>query len=120
MKKAENSGEDDHLRRLISEYSEDQVCLLEVLRFWIRHPSARFNQPAIIHSFNFNPSLVKSALTYLISKAVVIENHQTPIHYYHLTESEPLRSELLNLSRKDWSQQNLIQQGTGARGKFYA
>lgn len=115
-----NSSE-EHLRRLVNEYSDDRVCLLEFLRFLGRHPSTRFNQPAILHSLDcVDPGHIRSALAYLINKEVVVENNQTKISCYQLTESEPLRGELLSLSRHDWSQQNLIQNKLIQRGEVYA
>ena len=120
MTTTETSSE-EHLRRLVNEYSDDRVCLLEILRFWGRHPSTRFNQPAILHSLDgADPSHVQSALSYLINKEVVVENNQTRIACYQLTEFEPLRGELLTLSRHDWSQQNLIQNKLIQRGEIYA
>ncbi|MDO8672697.1 MAG: hypothetical protein Q7O66_14900 [Dehalococcoidia bacterium] len=118
MSTSETSSE-EHLRRLVNEYSDDRVSLLEILRFWGRHPSTRFNQPAILNSLDcMDPGHVRSALTYLINKEVVVENNQA--RCYQLTESEPLRSELLSLSRHDWSQQNLIQNQLIQRGEIYA
>ncbi len=120
MTTAETSSE-EHLRRLVNEYSDDRVCLLEFLRFWGRHPSTRFNQPAILHSLDcVDPGHLRSALTYLVNKEVVVKNNQTEENYYQLTQAEPLRSELLNLSRRDWSQQNLIQKNLIQRGEAYA
>ena len=118
MTTTETSSE-EHLRRLVSEYSDDRVCLLEFLRFWARHPFTRFNQPAILHALDcVETGHIQSALTYLINKEVVVENNQSKC--YQLTESEPLRSELLSLSRHDWSQQNLIQNKLIQRGEIYA
>ena len=109
------------LRRLVDEYAEDRVCLLEFLRFLGRHPSAHFNQPAILHSLDCaDPGHIRNALSYLIAKDVIVENRQTPVSCYQLTESEPLRSELLSLSHRDWSQQNLIQKKLIQRGELYA
>jgi hypothetical protein len=119
MTTTKNSSE-EHLRRLVSEYPDDRICLLEFLRFFGRHPSARFNQPAILHSLDCDPCNMRSALSYLVNKEVVVEQNQSKIAYYQLTESEPLRSELLSLSRHDWSQQNLIQKKLIQRGEIYA
>ena len=120
MTAIENSSE-EHLRRLVNEYADDRVCLLEFLRFWVRHPSARFNQPAILHSLDcVESTVIQHALTYLINKSVIVENNQARVQYYQLTESEPLRSELLSLSRHDWSQQNIIQKKLVQRGEIYA
>ena len=115
-----NSSE-EHLRQLVNGYTDDRICLLEFLRFLGRHPSTRFNQPAILHSLDcIDPGHIRSALSYLIHKEVVVENNQTKDASYQLTESEPLRGELLGFSRHDWSQQNLIQNKLIQRGEIYA
>jgi hypothetical protein len=119
MTTTETSSE-KNLRQLVNEYADDRTCLLEFLRFFGRHPCTRFNQPAILHSLDCEPNNMRSVLSYLVNKEVVVEKNQSRIAYYQLTESEPLRSELLNLSQHDWSQQNLIQKKLIQRGEVYA
>lgn len=110
------------IRQLVSEYADDRDCLLDFLRFWGRHPSTRFNQAAIIHALDCQePGHVERALTYLINREVIREQGKNQGTCYRLTEAEPWRSELLNIARFDWSQQNLIQEKIIHRqGEIYA
>ena len=113
-----NNIDEGKIRQFVSEYADDRDCLLNFLRFWGRHPSTRFNQAAILHALDCQePGHVERALIYLINREVIWEQGKN----YCLTEAEPWRSEMLNIARFDWSQQNFIQEKIiRHRGEMYA
>ena len=117
-----NNVNEGNIRQLVSEYADDRDCLLDFLRFWIRHPSTSFNQAAILHALDCQePGHVERALAYLINREVIREQGKNQGTCYYLTEAEPWRSELLSIARFDWSQQNLIQEKIiRHRGEIYA
>lgn len=113
------SVREEKICQLVSDYIDDRNCLVEFLRFWGRHPSTRFNQAAILHALDYQePRHVERALTYLIEREVIREHGK---NLYYLTEAEPLRSQLLNIARFNWSQQNLKKEKLiNQRGEIYA
>lgn len=114
-----DTAREEKIRQLIFDYIGDLDCLVEFIRFWGKHPSTRFNQAAIIHALDCQePHHVERALAYLLNREVIREYGK---NLYYLTEAEPLRSQLLNIARFDWSQQNLIQEKLiNHRGEIYA
>ncbi|MBI2848109.1 MAG: hypothetical protein HYX83_02940 [Chloroflexi bacterium] len=108
------------LYQFISEYADDPHCLLELLRFWGRHPSARFNRLAIIHALDCQQSLVNKALSYLLDRGVVQGHTESDVTLYSLTELEPVRSLVLSLAKRDLPQYLAASQIYSQRREVYA
>jgi hypothetical protein len=99
---------DRKLATLIKEYTDDQYCLLELLRFLGRHPNTRFSRLVIIHALNSRKLYTERAIRYLTAKGVVRTHIENSVPFYSLTENEPLRSLALDLARLDWCRWQLV------------
>jgi len=98
----------EKLCQFINEYEDDRYCLLELLRFWGRHPCTRFSQLVIIHALDSRRPYVERALRYLINMGVVRTHIDNNLPVYSLTEEESLRSPVLNVAKLDWGQWQLV------------
>lgn len=108
------------LHQFISEYADDQRCLLELLRFWGRHPSARFNRLAIVHALDCQQSRVNKALCYLLDHGVIEGRTENNVTLYSLAAIEPLRSLVLSLAKRDLPQYVVAGQINSRRMVVYA
>ena len=98
----------EKLCQSIKQYMDDYYCL-EVLRFFGRHPHARFSELAVVHALNSNPGkfYTRKALRRLADKEVVRISIDNNIILYSLAEDESLRSLALYLAKLDWGQWQL-------------
>jgi hypothetical protein len=95
---------EDKLGRFIKEFSED-LCSLELLLFFSRHPHARFNRTALSHSLTTHKSDINTALNTLLEKKIVISCLENGITLYALTKEEPahtLASQLVTIDQHQW------------------
>ncbi len=96
---------EDKLCSFIRDFGED-LCSLELLLFFSRHPKARFNRTAVLHapisSGQFDTGI---ALKHLIDKKIVVTYSENGITLYALTKEEPLHTlaaELINVDQQQW------------------
>ncbi len=108
---------EDKLCNFVRAFGED-LCSLELLLFFSRHPKARFNRTAVLHapitSGQFDTGI---ALKNLIDKKIVVTHCENGITLYALTKEEPLHSlasELINIDQRQW--QIILEQILNAQG----
>jgi hypothetical protein len=95
---------EDKLRNFINEFSED-LCSLELLLFFSRHPHARFNCTAVLHALTTKKFDTNTALQVLVAKKIVVSCHENGITLYTLTKDEPahsLATQLANIDQRQW------------------
>ncbi|HSW59077.1 MAG TPA: hypothetical protein VLH15_11775 [Dehalococcoidales bacterium] len=83
----------------------DDLCSLELLLFFSRHPKARFNRSAVLHAVTFHRFDAGLALKKLVDRKLVVTSIENNITLYALTKSEPehtLASEMVNIDQKQW------------------
>jgi hypothetical protein len=95
---------EDKLNSFIKEFSED-LCSLELLLFFSRHPHARFNRTAVLHASTTKNFDTNAALKILVEKKIVVSCFENGITLYTLTKDEPVHSlaaELVNIDQHQW------------------
>ncbi len=101
----------EKLSQFIREYTGDQYCLVELLRFLGQHPNTRFSRLAIIHALNSRKLYTENALKHLVSNGVVRTYVENNVSLYSLSEEELRRNWALDLAKFDWCQwQSLLKQ----------
>lgn len=90
------------------EYLDNQYCLLELFRFFGRHPSTRFSRLAMVHALDSGKAQIERVLKYLVKKGLVKTNIENNIPLYSLTENKSLRSFVLEIAELDWYQWQLV------------
>jgi hypothetical protein len=98
------SGAEVKLCGFIKNLDDDLNCL-EVLLFFSRHPSARFNRIAVLHAATSKRFDTGLALKRLIDKKIVITYIENGVTLYALTKEEPIRSlaiEMLSIDHRKW------------------
>jgi hypothetical protein len=84
----------------------DDLCSLELLLFFSRHPNARFNRSAISHAVTSKRFDTGIALKKLIDKRVITTYVENNLTLYALTKEEPNRTlaiQLLNIDQGQWT-----------------
>jgi hypothetical protein len=97
-------GVEDKLCVFIEEIAED-LCSLELLLFFSRHPQARFNRTAVLHSINGKRFDAAISLNLLIDKKLVVTYLENGLTLYALTKEEPAHSlavQLINIDQSQW------------------
>ncbi len=95
---------EDKLGNFIKEFSED-LCSLELLLYFSRHPHARFNRSAVLHATTTKKFDTDKALKTLIEKKIVVSFLENGITLYALTKNEPIHSlaaELVSIDQRQW------------------
>jgi hypothetical protein len=95
---------EDRLNNFIKIFSED-LCSLELLLFFSRHPHARFNKTAILHASTTKKLDASAALEWLVDKKIVISHPENGIVLYSLTKEEPAHSlavQLVDIDQRQW------------------
>ena len=95
---------DNKLNNFIKEFSED-LCSLELLLYFSRHPHARFNRSAVVHASTNRRFDSEQALKTLLEKKIVVSYIENGITLYGLTKTEPMHSlaaELVNIDQRQW------------------
>ena len=99
----------EKLRQFMGEeYADNQYCLLEILRFFGRHPSTRFSRLAIVHALSGGKSQIERVLAYLANKGLIKANIENDILFYQLTENNSLRSFVLEIAALDRHQWQIV------------
>ncbi len=83
----------------------DDLCSLELLLFFSRHPNARFNRSAVLHVVSAKRFDSAVALKKLIDNGVIVTHTENGITLYSLTKSEPIQSlalKMLNIDQSQW------------------
>jgi hypothetical protein len=96
---------EDKLCIFIKNFCED-LCSLELLLFFSRHPNARFNRSAISHAVSSKRFDTGIALKKLLDSHVVVSYVENNLTLYALTKAEPehsLACQLLNIDQGQWS-----------------
>ena len=95
---------EDKLGNFIKEFSED-LCSLELLLYFSRHPHARFNRNALVHASTTRKFDTDQALKTLVEKKIVVSHSENGIILYSLTKDEPVHSlaaQLVNIDQGQW------------------
>jgi hypothetical protein len=95
---------EDQLCIFIKKFCDD-LCSLELLLFFSRHPNARFNRSAVLHAVTNKRFDANTALKKLLDSKVVVTFSENGITLYALTKSEPehtLASQMLNIDQRQW------------------
>jgi hypothetical protein len=106
----ENVKIHNRLGDFIKDFGDD-LCSLELLLFFGRHPNARFNRTAVLRALTARRFDTAIALKCLIDRKLVITYFENGITLYALTKEEPAYSivaELKGIDRLQW--QSLIGQ----------
>jgi hypothetical protein len=108
---------EDKLCNFIKDFSDD-LCCLELLLFFSRHPNARFNRTAVLHasvtSRQFDAGI---ALKRLIDKKIIVTYSENGVALFALTKEEPahsLTARLINIDQSQW--QTIIENILDAQG----
>jgi hypothetical protein len=107
---------EDRLSNFIKNFSDD-LCSLELLLFFSRHPNARFNRSAITHSLTTKKFDTGVALKHLTDQKMVVAYFEHGITLYALTKEEPILSlalDLVNIDQKKW--QDILEHILNAQG----
>jgi hypothetical protein len=83
----------------------DDLCSLELLLFFSRHPDARFNRTAVIHAITSKQYDTGIALKHLMDKKIVVTYSENGITLYALTKEEPVHSltaQLVAIDQHQW------------------
>lgn len=97
-------GIEDKLCNFIKGFSDD-LCSLELLLFFSRHPNARFNRTAVLHAITTRQFDTGIALKQLIDRKLVVTYTENGISLYALTKEEPahsLAAQLVNIDQRQW------------------
>src|SRR4030065_1820284 len=86
----------------IQNYADDRCCLLELLRFFGKHPHTRYSRCAVVQALKSQGVFAERGLKYLVDKGMVSTETENAIRLYSLTRAEPMRSWALDLLRFDW------------------
>jgi len=109
---------EDKLALFIKEFSAD-LCSLELLIYFGRHPHARFNSTAVLHALTIKRFDTNAALKILVDKKVVVSNFENGLLLYSLTKQEPTHSLVTKLVSIDQSQwQTIIEHILKGQGIF--
>ncbi len=95
---------EDKLGLFIKEFSAD-LCSLELLIFFSRHPHARFNSTAVLHALTTKRYDTNAALKILVEKKIVVSHFENGIFLYSLTKEEPahsLATQLVSIDQGQW------------------
>ena len=83
----------------------DDLCSLELLLFFSRHPNARFNRTAVIHSLTTRQFDTGIALKRLIDKKIIVTYTENGLSLYALTKEEPahsLATQMVSIDQYQW------------------
>ena len=95
---------EDKLCNFINDFGDD-LCVLELLVFFSRHPHARFNRTSILHVLTSKQFDTSIALKQLIDKKMVVAYSENGITLYALTKEEPahsLAAQLITIDQRQW------------------
>ena len=95
---------EDRLCLFIKDFCDD-LCSLELLLFFSRHPNARFNRSAITHAVTSRRFDAGIALKKLVDRHAVVCYVENGLSLYALTKEEPnhsLACQLLNIDQSQW------------------
>jgi len=98
--------------KLIKEYTGDQDCL-ELIQFFGKYPSARFNRLAIIYAMNNNDNYngVEKALKRLVDNKLVECISEKETILYSLTGDRTIRDIVSNIAALDLPQRKALFNG---------
>lgn len=89
----------------------DDLCSLELLLFFGRHPNARFNRTAVLRVLTARKFDTAIALKNLINQNLVVTHFENGITLYGLTKEEPAYSIVTGMKNVDLLQwQSLVEQ----------
>ncbi len=106
----EDNRLEDRLCDFIKNFGDD-LCSLELLLFFGRHPNVRFNRTAVLHALNTGRIDCGIALKRLVERRLVVTCAENGVSLYSLTKEEPTRSlvsELMKVDQRQW--QNVLEQ----------
>jgi hypothetical protein len=98
---------DNRLSDFIKDFNDD-LCSLELLLFFGRHPHARFNRTAALHALTPGRFDCGLALKRLMERKLVIPSYENGTALYSLTKEEPAHSIVLELKKIDHRQWQII------------
>ncbi len=95
---------EDKLCNFIKGFGDD-LCSLELLLFFSRHPNARFNRTAVLHAANSRQFDTGISLKQLIDKKMVVTYSENGVTLFALTKEEPchsLAARLVTIDQRQW------------------
>ena len=92
----------------IQHYDEDRGCLLELLRFFGKHPHTRYSRCAVVQTMRSEGVFAERGLKYLVDQGLVSAETENAIRLYSLTKVEPMRGLALDLVTCDWNRWQLL------------
>ncbi len=95
---------ENKLCQFIAGFAND-LCSLELLLFFGRHPNASFNRTALIHVLTSRRFDTNIALRKLIEQKLVTPHNENGVTLYRLTREESLRdlvTSLVNVGQSQW------------------
>lgn len=92
---------EEKLAESIQNYADDRCCLLELLRFFGKHPYTRFGHDAVIQALRAQGIFAERGLKYIVDRGIVVAVQENRIRLYSLASEEPMRSWALDLGRLD-------------------
>jgi hypothetical protein len=95
---------EDELAKCVQNYADDRCNLLELLRFFGKHPYTRFSRAAIVLALKNQGIFVERGLKYLVENGIVTTETENKIQLYSLTSSEHVQNWALEIVRLDWRQ----------------
>ena len=111
-----NNELENRLGKFIGEFGDD-LCSLELLLFFGRHPNARFNRTAVVHALSSRKFDTGVALKKLTDSKLVLTYNDGGLSLYGLTKDEAVRDIVDNLISIDQGQwQNILEKILDAQG----
>jgi hypothetical protein len=107
---------DDTLSKFIAEFGDD-LCSLELLLFFGRHPNARFNHAAVVHALGPRQFDAGIALKKLREKDLVSASSSNGVYLFGLTRDEQIRDmveSMVNIDQRQW--QTILEKILDAQG----
>ena len=101
------------LAECIRHYDEDRCCLLELLRFFGKHPHTRYSRCAVVQAMRNEGVFAERGLRYLADKGLVHAETENTIRLYSLTKEEPMRGWALDLVSCDWIRWQMLVKQVG-------
>ncbi len=92
---------EDQLSKCLADYNDDRCSLLELLRYFSKHPYTRFSRAAVIHGLRNQGVFVERGLKYLTENRMVTIETENGIKLYSLNSNDSAFSWAQQLGKLD-------------------